>query len=82
MHCFYGGFCSVGFQNHFSCIAFLVLQGLFKGIAISAVLALFVAGLCGVVGGCSVYEWVLRWCKKAHQNCLFVVVVAEFLRLF
>jgi hypothetical protein len=54
MRCFYGRFCGVGFQNHFSCIAFLVLQGRFKGIAISAVLALFLAGLCGVVGGCSV----------------------------
>ena len=66
MRCFYGRFCSVGFLNDFSCIAFLVLQGRFKGIAISAVLALFVAGLCGVVSGYSVYEWVLRWCKKAR----------------
>ena len=37
--------------NDFSCIAFLVLQGRFEGIAVSDVLALFLAGLCGVVGG-------------------------------
>jgi hypothetical protein len=68
MRCFYGGFCSVGFLNDFSCIAFLVLQGRFEGIAVSDVLALFLAGLCGVVGGCIVYYCVLRWCKKAREN--------------